>query len=70
MGVFGNLLKKARVILFLKSGDKHLLTNYCLISMLSAFSKVFKKLFFTRLYNFFDKNSIFFQLNKVSGQTI
>uniref|UniRef100_A0A3Q3JDA1 Reverse transcriptase domain-containing protein n=1 Tax=Monopterus albus TaxID=43700 RepID=A0A3Q3JDA1_MONAL len=58
LGQFPNNMKIAKVIPLYKSGDKHNLTNYRPISLLSQFSKILKKLFNNRLDTFIDKHNI------------
>ena len=60
LGCFPNCLKTAKVIPLYKSGDKTLATNYRPVSYLTCFSKILKKLIFTRLTNIFDQNSVIF----------
>ena len=42
-GSFPDKMKIAKVLPFFKDGDKHLLTNYRPVSLLSQFSKILKK---------------------------
>uniref|UniRef100_A0A3Q3KL62 Reverse transcriptase domain-containing protein n=1 Tax=Monopterus albus TaxID=43700 RepID=A0A3Q3KL62_MONAL len=58
LGQFPNNMKIAKVIPLYKSGDKHNLTNYRPISLLSQFSKILEKLFNNRLDTFIDKHNI------------
>ena len=57
-GIFPNNLKIAKVIPLCISGDASLFTNYRSISLLSAFSKVFERLIYNRLYSFLEKYKI------------
>ncbi len=41
-----------------KTGDIHILSNYRPVSLLSQFSKILKKIFYTRLDNFITKHSV------------
>ena len=57
-GVFPDSLKKARVTPIPKEGDKCNLSNYRPISVLPVNSKVFEKVAYTQLYDYFENNSI------------
>ena len=57
-GVFPDKMKKAKVLPFFKSGDKHLFSNYRPISLLPQCSKILERLFQTRLQNFIDKHRL------------
>uniref|UniRef100_A0A3Q3J5Q4 Reverse transcriptase domain-containing protein n=1 Tax=Monopterus albus TaxID=43700 RepID=A0A3Q3J5Q4_MONAL len=57
-GKFPNSMKIAKVIPLYKSGDRHNITNYRPISLLSQFSKILEKLFDARLDKFLDKHKI------------
>ena len=48
-GVVPDEVKVARVIPLFKSGDRTLSTNYCPISVLQAFSKIFERAIYNRL---------------------
>ena len=48
-------MKMAKVIPIYKNGDKHMVSNYRPVSLLSQFSKILEKLFVNRLDNFIDK---------------
>ena len=51
-GIFPDCLKLAHVVPIHKKAEKTNPTNYRPVSLLSAFSKVFEKILFNRLYNF------------------
>ena len=51
-GIFSQALKIAKIIRIYKAGDRNVLTTYGPISMLSIFSKVFKKVICKRLKNY------------------
>ena len=53
VGTFPSILKYAKVIALYKTGPKHLVNNYRPISLLSPIAKVFEKLLYLRLANFF-----------------
>ena len=57
LGIFPNV-KLARVIPLFKKGDKLDINNYRPISLLTCFTKIFEKVIFNRLLNFFDKHSV------------
>ena len=60
-GVFPNNLKIAKVVPILKSGDSEIPTNYKPISVLTYFSKIFEKVLYIRLKDYFTKNSLISQ---------
>ena len=51
-GHFPNCLKVSKVLPLFKSGDRHSITNYRLISVLSSLSKLIKKIILNRLNKF------------------
>ena len=53
-GEFNNSLKKARVTPIPKEGGKCNLNNYRQISVLPVFSKVFKKVAYAQLNDYFE----------------
>ena len=55
-GIFPREFKLARVIPIFKSGDKQDVSNYRPISILTFFAKVFEKILYNNLSNFFDRN--------------
>ena len=57
-GVFPNLLKNAIVVPTHKSGKRDDPNNYGPISILTTFSKVLAKLFYSRFISFFNRNNI------------
>ena len=58
-GVFPECLKLAMVIPIYKTGVKTDVKNYRPISLLPIMSKIFEKIIYRRLYNFFVQNSVF-----------
>ena len=56
-GVFPNM-NTAKVIPIYKAGDRHILTNYRPVSLLSQFSKILEQIFYTRLDNFITKYNV------------
>ena len=57
-GIFPNQLKVAKVLPLYKSGDTNNVSNYRPNSILPIFSKLFEKLLYSRLKNFFDINHV------------
>ena len=41
----------------LKNGDKTILSNYRRVSLLPAMSKIFEKIVYNQLYQYFDSNN-------------
>ena len=61
-GTFPDLLKLANVIPIYKKKEKLLCSNYRPISLLSNISKIYEKVFHSRLYQFFEENNMFYDL--------
>ena len=59
-GVFPSAFKVAKVLPLHKGDSDNLFTNYRPISLLPAFSKVFERLIYNRMYSFLVKFSILF----------
>ncbi len=59
-GTFPDKLKIARIIPLYKKNDSSLFTNYRPISLLPAISKVFEKVIFLQLYDYFHVNKLFY----------
>ena len=57
-GIFPSRLKYAVVKPLHKKGNKHELSNYRPISLLTAFSKIFEKVIYNRLYKHLEVNNI------------
>lgn len=57
-GVFPVNMKTAKVIPLYKNGDKNVFSNYRPVSLLPQFSKIFEKLFVTRLDKFIERYNI------------
>lgn len=57
-GIFPSELKLAKIVPLFNTGDPQDPNNYRPISILTALSKVFEKLFLNRLISFLDKNKI------------
>lgn len=57
-GVFPSALKTAKVVPIYKGGSKFDIQNYRPISLLSAFSKIYEKVMYRRIYEFLTLNNI------------
>ena len=58
-GEFPECWKRASVVLVHKKGSKNLVKNYKPISLLLIFGKIFEKVIFMYLFNYFHKNELF-----------
>ena len=58
-GIFPDNCKVAKIIPVFKSGSKLEINNYRPISILSSLTKIFEKLIYIRLINFFNKHDVF-----------
>ena len=58
-GKFPEIHKKANVIPVHKKEDENLLKDYCSISLLPIFSKIFEKVIYNSLFNHFQSNKFF-----------
>ena len=58
LGIFPEKLKLSKVIPLFKKGDKLDVSNYRPISILTCFTKIFEKVIFNCLLNFFNKHSV------------
>ena len=59
-GIFPDELKIAKVMPFFKKDDITLMDNDRPVSLLTSTSKVFEKVVFTQLYEYFDKNNLLY----------
>ena len=59
-GIFPDNLKIAKVNPVFKKDDDTLFTNYRPISLLPTISKIFEKVIFTQLYNYFHEKKLFY----------
>ena len=59
-GVFPDKLKIAKVIPLYKKYDPHLVDNFRPISFLPAISKMFEKIVFNQMYDYFDRNKLLY----------
>ena len=57
-GLFPQSLKRAKILIIIKSEDKLNIANYRLIFILPVISKVYEKVFHSRLYDYFSTNNI------------
>ena len=60
-GIFPTRMKIAKVIPLFKKENQHILDNYRPISLLPAMSKVLEKVVFNQVYEYFDKNRLFYK---------
>ena len=60
-GIFPEKLKIAKVSPFFKKDDITIMDNYRPVSLLTATSKVFEKVAYIQLYDYFDKNNLFYR---------
>ena len=60
-GYFPDNLKIAKVIPIFRKDDPSLCNNYRPISLLPAISKIFEKVIFKQLYDYFTDNNLFYQ---------
>ena len=55
-GIFPEELKLAKIVpIYKNKGDKNEMRNYRPISLLSPFSKVFEKVVYKQIYQYFDQ---------------
>lgn len=59
-GIFPDLLKIAKVIPIFKKGKNDLIDNYRPISLLPAISKVFEKVMYHQVFDYFSSNNLFY----------
>ena len=59
-GTFPGILKVAKVTPIFKKGDPQLFDNYRPISILPIFGKIFEKLVYSRLYDFFVSQNVIY----------
>ena len=57
-GIFPNIWKKSNVALVHKKGDKQVVDNYRLVSLLPTFGKILKRFIFNSLFEFLHKNNL------------
>ena len=64
-GIFPDLLKTAKVIPLFKKEDAEIVDNYRPVSLLCAISKVFEKVAYNQIYDYFNDNKLFLKVNMV-----
>ena len=57
--IFPEIWKKANVAPIHKKGDKNLIKNYCPISLVPIFGKIFERVIYNSLFNCFLSNKLF-----------
>ena len=67
-GTFPDKLKLAKVIPLYKKGDNHVFDNYRPISLLSTVSKIFEKVVFIQVYDYFCANQLFFMKTSMASE--
>ena len=60
-GIFPKKLKLAKVIPLYKKDDEKSFGNYCPISLLSSFSKIFERIVFDQLYDYLIEHDLLYQ---------
>ena len=58
-GLFPNKLKLAKVVPLFKKGDDKIVDNYRPLSLLPSISKLFEKIVFNQLFEYFTQNNLF-----------
>ena len=58
LGTFPRCLKVGKITPIFKKGDRELLKNYRPVSTLPIFGKIFEKIIYSRIYNFFSCNNL------------
>ncbi|NJK82731.1 MAG: hypothetical protein HC912_01880 [Saprospiraceae bacterium] len=69
-GIFPDLLKVAKVIPIYKKGDSNIFENYRPVSVLPSVSKVFEKVLYIQMYDFFTKINYSMSASMVFERTI
>ena len=55
--IFSDVLKKSNIVPIFKKDDSSLLTNYRPISILPTISKIFERVIYNQLYEYFNTNN-------------
>ena len=58
-GIFPDIWKKGNIVPAHKKEDKTLLINYCPISLLPIFGKIFERVIYNSLFNYFLRIKLF-----------
>ena len=59
-GIFPDSLKVAKVIPLYKKGDKALFDNYCPISIQPSISKIFERIIFNQINDYFTSHNLYY----------
>ena len=60
-GIFPDTLKTAKITPVFKKGDQHITDNYRPISLLPVISKIFEKVVFLQVYEYFTENKLLYE---------
>ena len=60
-GIFPDLLKQAKVLPFYKKSEDYLFCNYRPVSLLPSVSKVFERIMYNQMYDYFTQLKIFYK---------
>ena len=60
-GIFPSKLKHTKIIPIYKDGNKDEPSNYCSISLLSIFNRLFEKVIYNRLKTFLNKHNVLYE---------
>ena len=63
-GIFPHKLKLAKVIPIFKSGDETLFNNYRPISILPSLSKIFERVIFNQIHDYFNTHNLYYNSNQ------
>ena len=61
IGIFPDILKVGQITPIFKKGNPQLFQNYRPVSTLPCFGKIFEKIIYSRLYNFFSSKGIIYE---------
>ena len=68
-GIFPDAFKKSKIVPIFKKGDSSLLTNYIPISILPTISKIFERVIYNQLYEYFNTNNLLAELEQYGFRT-